>query len=198
MKWEGEMRRYLWILLCTPWLAEATEPQYTTSCRIQNGTAHGYVHNTGSSFEIDGYVWFYFFDKDGDLADKENEYEYEYVSGGGTEEVESTSAPSDATTCTFDISGAIKGASPSPPLTYQTSCEIRGGTAYGKVHNFGDAFVIDGYVWFYFFDKDGDVIDEEDEYEYEYVSSGSEEIEHTSAPSGAVSCSFDIRGAIKP
>lgn len=178
--------------------------KYFTSCRMDGGTARGYVNNAGDAFTIDGYVWFYFFDRSGNLVDKEDEYEYEYVSRGENEEVEYTNAPSGAETCSFNIDGAIEtdGEPDSPPpppgLNYATRCLLDSGTARGWVHNVGDPFEIDGYVWFYFFDEDGRLMDDEDEYEYEYVSRGEdEEVEYTSAPSDARSCAFKIDKAIK-
>lgn len=182
---------------------------YTTSCEIKNGTAYGYVHNLREHFEIDGTVWFYFYDTTGRFISSEDEYEYEYVSSRSTEEIEYTTAPGGTCSCIFDIKEAIKtpqAAAPAPtPVpatpktpTYTTSCEIKNGTAYGYVNNLRESFEIDGKVWFYFYDAQGNVLDSEDEYEYEYVSSQStEEIEYTTAPARACSCQFDVAGAIK-
>jgi hypothetical protein len=194
---------------------------YTTSCEIRNGTAYGYVHNHKNSFEINGNVWFHFYDSTGRFLNSEDEYEYEYVSSQSSEEVEYTSAPTGACKCAFDVSEAAKSpnsfqpnstTTPTPnptapvpqpqpapqKITYTTSCEIKNGTAYGYVHNHQDSFEINGYVWFYFYDSAGHFLDSEDEYEYEYVSSKTtEEIETTSAPSNACSCYFEITTAIK-
>jgi hypothetical protein len=198
---------------------------FTTTCKITNGTAYGYVNNLNNSFDIDGKVWFHFYDSTGRFMSSEDEYESEYISSQSTEEIEYTSAPHGACNCTFEVNEAIKApqaATPTPApvpvpvptptpapaptptpastktLNYSTSCEIRSGTAYGYVHNLSDAFDIDGYVWFYFYDKAGKLLDKEDEYEFEWVSSRStEEIEHTSAPSDACTCQFDVAGAIK-
>jgi hypothetical protein len=195
------MTRLLFFTL-TMLTALAANATYSTSCQIREGRAHGYVHNHGESFEIDGRVWFYFYDNSGSLVDKENEYEYEYVSGRDSEEIDDTSAPSQATACTFDVSLAIKGQNPNPVeppnVQYTTSCVIREDKAYGYVHNRGGSFEINGTIWFYFYDNTGDLIDDEDDYEYEYVSSNStEEIDSTSAPGNALSCSFSIASAIK-
>lgn len=177
--------------------AQAATPTFTTSCEIRDGNAYGYVHNSGDSFEIDGTIWFYLFDEDGDLIDKEDDYEYEFVSSRSTEEIDHTRADSRAKSCSFNVDSAIQDHPPQP--RYTTRCDLRDGVAFGYVNNLGDAFEIDGTIWFYFYDDDGNQIDDEDDYEYEYVSSRStEEIDHTRAPSRAARCSFDIRGAIKP
>lgn len=172
-------------------------PSYSTTCSIEGSTAKGGVNNHGDSFEIDGDVLFYFYDASGRFIDSEDEYEYENVSSRSWEEIETTSAPSNAASCNFDVSGAIKGET-QVPVSYTTTCELRDGKAYGGVNNHSDAFEIDGDVLFYFYDSRGRLIDTENEYEYEYISSRSwEEVEYTSAPSSAVSCNFDIAGAIK-
>jgi hypothetical protein len=172
-------------------------PSYTTTCSIEGSTAKGGVNNHGDSFEIDGNVLFYFYDASGRFIDSEDEYEYEYVSSRSWEEIETTSAPSNAASCNFDVSGAIAGQTPIP-VSYTTTCDLRNGNAYGGVNNHSDAFEIDGNVFFYFYDSRGRLVDTEDEYEYEYISSRSwEEVEYTSAASGAVSCNFDISEAIK-
>lgn len=169
---------------------------YMTTCEIRDGRAYGYVINSGGSFTIDGSVWFYFYDNRGDLVDSEDEYEYEFISSNETEEIDNTSAHSRAVRCTFNIDSALVD-QPQPQPEYTTSCELRDGRAYGYVHNHGDGFTIDGDVMFYFFDNDGEFLDDEDEYEYEYVSSReTEEIDYTSAPSRAVSCTFEVSGAI--
>ncbi|PIS46468.1 MAG: hypothetical protein COT17_08420 [Elusimicrobia bacterium CG08_land_8_20_14_0_20_51_18] len=175
--------------------------KYTTYCKMDGSTARGYVRNSGDAFTIEGNVWFYFFDDNENLVDKEDEYEYEYVSRGEDEEVEYTSVPSGAASCSFDIKGAIKDEEQDPPphpeLSYLTRCFVKDGYGRGWVHNMGDAFSIEGDVWFYFYDRDGRLIDEEDEYEYEYVGYGEdEEVEYTQAPSGAETCSFNIDKAI--
>ncbi|MBK7961960.1 MAG: hypothetical protein IPK04_12630 [Bdellovibrionales bacterium] len=190
------------VLLIAFLVSGMSHAAYTTSCEIRSGKAYGYVHNRGDSFEIDGTLWFYFYDNRGSLIDQDSEYEYEYVSGRDTEEIDYTSAPSNAYACTFDISQAIKGDDPHPtePIDsrYGTSCQIRDGQAYGFVHNHGDSFTIDGTIWFYFYDNRGEFIDDEDDYEYEYVSSRStEEIDYTGAPSNAFSCTFSVAGAIE-
>ena len=189
---------------------------YTTSCKIEDGEAHGYVHNHKDAFTVNGTVWFYFYDKDGVLFDSEDEREYEYISYCDTEEVEYTSAPSEAYSCSFDVSTATdvkneyeqkqEGFSnghhelerPKSGVVYNTSCKIKDGTAHGYVHNHKDHFRISGKVWFYFYDKDGDFIDSEDEYESELVwRESTEEIETTSAPSDACSCFFEVKDAIE-
>ncbi|TND08079.1 MAG: hypothetical protein FD123_2633 [Bacteroidetes bacterium] len=184
------------------------QASYTTSCEIRNGTAYGYVHNHKNSFEINGYVWFYFYDSTGRLLTSEDEYEYEYVSSKTSEEIEHTNAPANACSCAFDVSNAVKSQnSPQPGDTiptadqgkknYTTTCEIRNGIAYGYVRNHENSFEINGYVWFHFYDSAGRFLKSEDEYEYEYVSSKtSEEIEHTTAPVNACSCFFEIKDAI--
>ncbi len=197
---------YLFVLVCSvPTLAQVS---FTTSCEIRNGQAYGYVHNHKSSFEINGDVWFYFFDSNGHMIDSEDEFEYEYVSRESTEEIEHTSAPTQACSCTFDVTGATKSKNSFKPnnfapstssgIKYTTSCQIRNGQAHGYVHNHKGSFEIDGYVWFYFYDSEGHFIDSEDEYEYEYVSwDSTEEIEHTTAPGEACNCYFDVNNAVK-
>ncbi|MCG8577440.1 MAG: hypothetical protein MI810_21340 [Flavobacteriales bacterium] len=90
--------------------APISTPQatYTTSCEIKNGRAYGYVHNHKGSFEIDGDVWFYFYDANGHFLDSEDEYEYEYVSSKTTEEIEDTNIPMNTKSCYFEIKDAIK------------------------------------------------------------------------------------------
>lgn len=191
---------------------------YTTSCEIRNGTGYGSVNNHKDAFDIDGTVWFYFYDSTGTLIGSEDEYEYEYVSARSTEEIEYTTAPTNACKCTFDVSSAAKvqnsfqpssspqAATTGPVITpsnlngvsYTTTCKITNGTAYGYVNNLKTAFEIDGKVWFHFYDSNGRFIDSEDEYEAENISSQStEEIEHTTAPTNACKCTFDVTAAIK-
>lgn len=83
-------------------------------------------------------------------------------------------------------------------INYQTFCEIKDGRAYGYIHNFSDAFEIDGNVLFYLFDNQNQLVGSKDEYEYEYVwGRSTEEIEHTTVSSSVCICQFDIIGAIK-
>ncbi len=181
---------------------------YSTFCKIKDGRAYGSVNNYENSFEIDGNVWFHFYDSQGRLIDSEDEYEYEYVSSSSSEEIEYTAAPTNACSCNFDIKTATKEGNyqntfdqPSHGLdkeSYSTTCEIRNGTAYGNVNNYENSFEIDGNVWFHFYDSQGRLINSEDEYEYEYVSSKSwEEIEYTTAPANACKCDFEIKKAIR-
>lgn len=88
-------------------LTHDSELNYTTSCEIRNGIAYGYVNNHKNSFEIDGNVWFYFYNSNGNFLDSEDEYEYEYVSYDETEEIEHTNAPYGACRCYFEIKDAI-------------------------------------------------------------------------------------------
>lgn len=220
------MKKNILLLLFTATISAASFGQvsYTTSCEIKNGTAYGYVHNHKDAFDIDGQVWFHFYDTTGTFISSEDEYESEYVSSKSSEEIEHTSAPAKACKCTFDVSAATKAqntfgqhdhpivVSANPIVTtgatvfpadpnaaaYSTSCVIKNGTAYGSVNNLRESFEIDGNVSFYFYDAGGRYLSGKDEYEYEYVSSRStEEIEHTSAPGGACTCSFEIKNAIK-
>lgn len=201
----------------TPQPVDSGSTRDNGTCQIRNGIAYGSVSNFGNSYEINGNVWFYFYDCNGKFVSSKDEYEYEYVSAKSTEEIEHTSAPAGACSCTFDASKAV--VTPTVPTTtkpttttttttpsdtasgvdYSTSCEIRNGTAYGSVHNYSqNSLTVDGTVWFYFYSTDGSYLSPEDEYEYEYVSAKStEEIEYTSAPSGACRCTFEVKGAIK-
>ncbi len=175
------------------------QPRYTTTCEIRDGVAYGSVNNSGSSFTIDGDVLFSFFNSDGRFLGRESDHEYEFVSTHSVEEIDHVRAPSNAVSCGFDVANAIVGATPQPPASYATRCEIRDGRGYGSVNNFGPAFTIDGALDFQFFNSSGRLLTEETEYEYEYVSSHStEEIDFTRAPSNATSCAFSIARAIRP
>jgi len=91
--------------------------------------------------------------------------------------------------------------STSPNTHYSTSCRIRDGKAFGYVHNSGDAFEINGYVWFTFYDENRLQVYQDDEYEYEYISARSSElVEYTKVDyySKAKWCTLDIRPAIVP
>lgn len=200
-------RTLISLFVCITVIPVIGQTSYVTSCEIRNGTAYGYVNNHADGFEINGYVWFTFFDSTGRMVAKEDEFEYEYVSSKSTEEIEYTSAPHQACRCSFDVSTATTAqttaqttdsvAPANSELSYSTTCAIRNGTAYGTVHNYGDGFSVSGDLWFYFYDSTGVLIDSEDEFEFEYISSDStEEVEYTSAPSGACRCSFVIRGAV--
>lgn len=178
--------------------------QYTTRCEIKNGEAYGYVDNLGTSFQIDGTVWFHFYDDTGRFIESEDEQEYEFVTFKSSEEIEHTRIPLNANQCFFDIKEAIKeenyhknsnGPSFNPyTSTYSTSCEIKDGVAHGYVNNRDDSFYIEDTVWFHFYDCNGNFIESEDEHEIELVWSKSiEEIEHTEAPSEACSCTFEVK-----
>lgn len=181
---------------------------YSTLCKIKDGKAYGYVNNYEKSFEVNGTVSFYFYDCNGRLIDTDDSYEYEYVSYRSSEEIDYTRSPDNACDCYFDIQKATTVANnqnifqhPSHDCvkqSYSTLCEIRNGTAYGYVNNYENSFEINGNVWFYFYDAAGRLVDSEDDYEYEYVSSrSSEEIENMRAPTDACKCVFEIDQAIK-
>lgn len=183
------------------------QANYTTRCEIKNGTAYGYVDNLGSSFQIDGTVWFHFYDNTGRFIKSKNEQESEFITFKSSEEIENTSVPLSATQCHFDIKEAIKDESNQDVKkgltsnfsneSYSTSCELKNGVAYGYVHNRDDSFQIDGTVWFHFYDCNGRFIESEDELESEHVwSKSTEEIEHTTAPSRACKCTFDVKEAV--
>lgn len=177
---------------------------YSTRCVIKDGTAYGYVDNLGTSFTINGTVWFHFYDDSGRFMESEDEHEYELVTFKSSEEIEQTNLPLNANQCFFDIKDAIKeenynhnanGPAFNPYTSdYSTSCEIKDGVAHGYVNNRGDGFFIDETVWFHFYDCNGNFIESNDEFESEHVWSKSiEEIEHTDAPSRACSCAFEVK-----
>ena len=85
----------------------SNEP-YSTSCELKNGVAYGYVHNRDDSFQINGTVWFHFYDCNGKFIESEDEQESENVWSKSTEEIEHTTAPSRACKCTFDVKEAVK------------------------------------------------------------------------------------------
>lgn len=201
------MKRIILICLLIS-IKSFAQVSYSTLCKIKDGRAYGYVNNYENSFEINGNVWFHFYDTQGRLIDSEDEYEYEYVSAKSSEEIEYTNAPTNACSCFFDVKTATtegnhQNAFNQPTHefekeSYSTTCEIRNGTAYGYVNNYENSFEISGDVWFHFYDANGRLIGSEDEYEYEYVSARSwEEIEYTTAPTDACKCDFDVKKAIK-
>lgn len=175
----------------------ASEPEFTTSCELREGRAYGSVRNEGDAFEIDGYVLFSFYAEDGALLGDADEYEYEFVAAGSTEEIDFTAAPAAAFTCAFNVDGALASGGGEPP-SYATSCDLRDGYAYGGVHNYGAAFEIDGFVWFFFLDRNGRVIGDEDSREAEMVPPRSfQAITSLRAPRDAAACAFEIAGAIR-
>ncbi len=199
------------LLLQTACLLEA-QSNYSNSCEIRDGKAYGYLNNFREAFTLSGKVWFYFYDCQGKFISSHDSYEYEYVSKGAREEIENTFAPSGACQCEFITEGAV------PPVTqpnagngntapaynngnqpaFTTDCEIRNGTAYGFVNAYQNAMTVDGTVYFYFYDAQGNYISTEDEHEYEYVTKGSrEEIETTLAPRGACRCQFSVDESLR-
>jgi hypothetical protein len=181
---------------------------YSTLCKIQDGKAYGYVNNYQNGFEVNGTVSFYFYDCNGRLIDTDDSYEYEYVSYQSSEEVDYTRAPDKACDCYFDIqkattvsnnqNGFNQPSNHCDKKSYATLCEIRDGKAYGSINNYENSFEVNGTVSFYFYDCNGRLIDTDDSYEYEYVSSrSSEEIDRTSAPADACKCYFEVDKAIK-
>jgi hypothetical protein len=188
--------------------ASFAQTNYSTRCEIKKGTAYGYVDNFGSTFQIDGTVWFHFYDSTGRFIKSEDEQESESVTFKSSEEIEHTTAPLNANQCHFDIKEAIKeesnqdvtkGLTPNfSSESYSTSCELKNGVAYGYVHNRDDSFQINGTVWFHFYDCNGKFIESEDEQETEHVwLKSTEEIEHTTAPSRACKCTFDVKEAVE-
>lgn len=101
------MKRILFMCLVIS-VNSFAQVSYSTVCKIKDGKAYGYVNNYENSFEIEGSVWFYFYDSQGRLIDSEDEYEYEYVSSQTWEEIEYTSAPANACKCHFEINKALK------------------------------------------------------------------------------------------
>jgi hypothetical protein len=73
-----------------------------------DGYGRGYLAALNSDITVDGTVWFYFYDCNGDFLGSEDESEYEYVSRGDQEEVEYSRAPSGSCTCVFEVKGAIR------------------------------------------------------------------------------------------
>lgn len=184
------------------------QTNYSTRCEIKNGTAYGYVDNFGNTFQINGTVWFHFYDNSGRFIKSENEQELETISFKSVEEVEHTTTPLNATQCYFDIKEAVKeeiNQDVTQGLTtnfsnesYSTSCELKNGIAYGYVHNRTESFQINGTVWFHFYDCNGKFIKSKDEQETEHVwLKSTEEIEHTTAPTRACKCTFDVKEATK-
>lgn len=184
------------------------QENYTTRCEIKNGNAFGYVNHMVRDFPIDGTVWFHFYDNNGRFIKSQEEQKSIHISAE-LNEIEQTTAPLNAKQCYFDIKNAIKTENnqdfSKEPLfdssneSYITSCEIIKDVAYGYVHNHDKSFQISGTVWFHFYDCNfGRLIESEDEYESEFVSSKSiEEIEHTKAPVRACYCTFDVKEAVK-
>ena len=88
--------------------ADDADPQlkFTTSCEIKNGKANGFIHNRGDDFEIDGHMWFYFFDCDGNRIGENRENTFDWLPANSTEKVEDAKAPAEACSCEFDVSQA--------------------------------------------------------------------------------------------
>jgi hypothetical protein len=177
---------------------------YFTHCTVSNGKARGYVTVTSfDSIEVNGQVTLYVFDEDGDQIDRDSGYEYEYIYHD-TELVRETDVDEDAASCSLDVSGAVDDPNPPPPpppptIRYTAFCRIVDGEAQGwvTVHDFA-ALTIDGYVKFYVFDEDGDVIDDDSSYEYEYIYHDTELVDSLSVDDEARSCAFDVSAAIRP
>jgi hypothetical protein len=83
-------------------------------------------------------------------------------------------------------------------VDYQEFCEIQDGKAYGYVAVTSyDSLTISGYVTFHIYDEDGDLIDEENEYEYEYIYHDTEVVSEIDVDNDASWCSFDVSDAIE-
>jgi hypothetical protein len=200
------MKSLILIITSVLLLNSNDKPNYSPQCEIRDEIAYGSVSNKGESFSISGDVWFYFYDCKGELVRSIREYESEFISRKSTEQIEHTKAPDRSCSCVFDITKAIeenieesvtKESIVKERVNYLTTCNIIDGKGKGSITSYRESFTIEGDVWFYFYDCDGNLIDSEDEYEYEYISSNStEEIEETSAPSKACSCTFEVKGAI--
>lgn len=179
---------------------------YSTSCELRDGQAHGFINNYRQAFDVDGTQWFYFYDCEGRLLGSADEYEFEHVSRGVREELEQTKAPSNACYCEFHPEEAIKDpgqpapGSGYPPQNkqYTTDCEMRDGKAYGYAVALRGNLTIDGNIYFYFYDASGNYVSTEKDYEFEYLSSGDrEEIENVYAPRGACRCSLVVDEAVR-
>jgi hypothetical protein len=183
----------------------AQDHQYQSTCSLRDGRAYGYINNFRDALTVDGEVWFHFYDCNGNFLSSEDEWEYEYVSDGSREEIEYTRAPSGACSCEFHPESAVREVNDAqrfppacPSNSFSTSCKMVDGYGRGYLAALNSDITVDGTVWFYFYDCNGDFLGSEDESEYEYVSRGDqEEVEYSRAPSGSCTCVFEVKGAIR-
>ncbi|MDA9563837.1 hypothetical protein N9R81_04080 [Flavobacteriales bacterium] len=179
-----------------------SQANYSTSCVIRDGDAIGIVQNHGTGFSISGPVSFCFFNSSGFQTTTRTRHTNEYISHKSTEEVEDVSASATAKSCRFDISQAIEEPQPSctkKVIRYTTNCKIEDGKAIGIVESFRDSFWIRGYVQYYLYDCDGDLIDVEKDRTTDLILSNDiEEINlFGSINDDACSCRFVIENAVE-
>lgn len=182
--------------------APKAEDRYSTGCRMDDYYAYGMVsnHSRSRSLEVDGPVYFFFFDKDGRRNGDTRERGSKTVRRGRTEEVQKHYYPKDTASCSFEVSEAVtwEGGGGSDGAPYTTDCSVRDGKAYGYVYNRGDETLrVSGRVTYTFYESDGDQVDTETDRVHVSVRRGRrEEVGDVSAPRRAAACSLDVSEAV--
>lgn len=82
---------------------------------------------------------------------------------------------------------------------YSTRCEIKGDTGYGYVTNHArERLVLRGRINWYFYDDDGDEVDDDRDSISARISRGDTELlDEEDAPSGAKTCAIDVSEAVQ-
>lgn len=178
------------------------EDRYSTDCRMDDYYAYGLVsnHSRSRSLEVDGSVYFFFFDKGGTRIGNARENGSKTVWRGRTEEVQKHYYPKDTASCSFEVSEAVRweGGGGSGGAPYSTDCSLRGGRAYGYVYNRGtETLRVSGRVTYTFYESDGDEAGSETDRPHVSIRRGEREaIGDVSAPRRAASCSLDVSEAL--
>jgi hypothetical protein len=180
--------------------SEDPDKRYSTSCRMDDYYAYAIVinHSRKLDLTIDGDVKFVFYAADGDEEGNTEERAHETISRGDSEEVAKHYYPNGTKTCVVEVFSAVswEGEEDNDSTGLSSNCELSGGKGYGYIHNGGRKSVrVSGRATWYFYDDDGDELDNDDDRVTETIGGGDTVmVGAVSAPSRAVSCSLDISG----
>ena len=136
----------------------AAEPEYSTTCVIEDGEAIAYMSvRQPSSLSFSGEIDFYTYDEDDERLDKIQVMASVSLTSGDLEEIKSVEVYSDVASCAVDVSHAIG----EELIPYMTTCFIEYGEAVGYVQSTdGAATRFSGRVKYFIFDADGDYMKE--------------------------------------
>lgn len=100
----GNMKQMIFVFLAL--FSFSALANYQTFCVIEDGKAKGYVRSD-ESLSFSGKVYFYQYDKDGELVDEDWEIAVVILVGTDMELVDEVSADDEARFCSLDISEAV-------------------------------------------------------------------------------------------
>jgi hypothetical protein len=177
---------------------QAQELEYTTTCRIEDGEAVGYLSvRRPASLSFGGEIDFYIYNEDNERIDEVSSITTVTVTNSDLVAIDAVDVDSDAFACAIDITKALDDPD-TERLPFMTTCDVDDGTATGYVQLTNDpALRFSGRIRFLMFDEDGRFLEEYlDNTSFVLVGRDRREVKSIDINSDAFSCTLDLSDAL--